>query len=213
MPNLSPKWNKISVTQTRSPKPKRHLPIRNAISKFITMVFQKYAFMNLEIVFRIGRWRFVLEIAFHFGDRFGTYGPPYTQRLDYYTVHKLLHDALSSDVSMHCLQPAVMVRWCYKCSWQDRNTDEYSTDIYSLKQISSKPKLNSNSNICLFKISGVHLTSLPSTFWCIMLLSIQHCCHNSSDTYSSPQNAQIPFGGWAVCYLRPPSWLQGVSRQ
>ena len=38
------------------------------------MVFQKYAFMNLEIAFRIGRCRFVLEIAFHFGDRFGTYG-------------------------------------------------------------------------------------------------------------------------------------------
>jgi len=35
--------------------------------------------MNLVIAFRTGRCRFILEIAFHFGDRFGTYGPPYVK--------------------------------------------------------------------------------------------------------------------------------------
>ena len=70
------KRNGISQFENAISETKRDLPIRNAISKFITMVFQKYAFTNLEIAFQIGRCRFVSEIAFRFGDRFGTYRPP-----------------------------------------------------------------------------------------------------------------------------------------
>ena len=39
---------------------------------------------------------------------------------------------------------------------------------------------------------------------------LQHCSHHSPEAYFSPLNALKPFGSWALCSPRFPSWLQGV---
>ena len=68
---LISKMKRDLQNETASPNSKRDLQIHNYGFSEV------YAFMNLEIAFRIGRCRFVLKIAFHFGDRFCTYRPPY----------------------------------------------------------------------------------------------------------------------------------------
>jgi len=73
---------------------------------------------------------------------------------NYRMVREWLPDAVSNDTSVHCSQPAVIEKWCYKRSWQDRNTDCIMGELLTLWTSMLKP--NSNWNIffafCIFNI-------------------------------------------------------------